>query len=216
VTERPVHVAVVVDASASMEEHLPRVRRAASGFLDSFLGPDDRAALISFNDRPRLLEKLTADAGAIKEELAGFAAEGNTALWDSVVFALHHLGGVPGQKALLVLTDGRDETSRFTFEQTLAYARAMQTTIYTIGIGTDLATRRHLSTLSEESGGRSFRVDGSGSLDEIYATIARELRAGYLVVYQSPRSDGDRAFRRVETEVTRPGHQVRAIRGYFP
>jgi Ca-activated chloride channel family protein len=216
VTDRPVHVGVVVDASASMEEHLPRVRRAATGFLDSFLGPDDRAALISFNDRPRLLEKLTSDADAVKEELAGFAAEGNTALWDSVVFALHHLGGVQGQKALLVLTDGRDETSRFTFEQTLAYARAMQTTIYTIGIGTDMATRRHLSTLSEESGGRSFRVESSDDLEEIYATIARELRAGYLVVYQSPRSDGDRAFRRVDTEVTRPGHEVRTIRGYFP
>ena len=215
-TERPVHVGVVVDASASMEEHLPRVRRAATGFLDSFLGPDDRAALVSFNDRPRLLEKLTGDASALREELAGFAAEGNTALWDSVVFALHHLGGVQGQKALLVLTDGRDETSRFSFEQTLAYARAMQTTIYTIGIGTDVATRRHLATLSEESGGRSFRVEPSDDLDEIYATIARELRAGYLVVYQSPRSDGDRAFRRVETEIARPGHEVRAIRGYFP
>lgn len=214
--DRPVHVGVVVDASASMEEHLPRVRAAATGFLESFLRPDDRAAVVSFNDRPRLLEKLTGDAGALVEELAGFSAEGNTALWDSVVFALHHLGGVEGRKALLVLTDGRDETSRFTFDQALSYARAMETTIYTIGIGTDLATRRHLAELAEESGGRSFRLERSDALGEVYATIARELRSAYLVVYQSPRSDGDRSFRRVETEVTRPGHEVRASRGYFP
>lgn len=216
VADRPVHLAIVVDASASMADHLPRVRKAAVGFLDSFMEPQDRAALVAFNDRPRLLEKLTGDAGALAEELAGFTAEGNTALWDSVVFALHHLGGIQGQRALLVLTDGKDETSRFDFDQTLAYARAMGATIYTIGIGTDIVTRRDLATLAEESGGRSFRIDRSEELEEIYAAIARELRAGYLAVYQSSRSDGDRAFRRVEAEVTRPGHQVRTIRGYFP
>jgi hypothetical protein len=92
----------------------------------------------------------------------------------------------------------------------------MGATIYTIGIGTDIVTRRHLATLAEESGGRSFRIDRSEELEEIYATIARELRAGYLAVYQSSRSDGDRAFRRVEADLTRPGHQVRTIRGYYP
>jgi len=216
VSDRPVNVGIVVDASSSMEDHLPRVRQAATGFLNSFMEPQDRAALVVFNDRPRLLEKLTGDADAVAQALASFGAEGNTALWDSVVFALHHLGGIEGQRALLVLTDGKDESSRFDFEQALAYARAMGTTIYTIGIGTDLVTRRHLAQLSEESGGRSFRVDSSYELDEIYQVIARELRAGYLVVYQSPRSDGDRSFRQVEASLDRPGYEVRTIRGYYP
>jgi Ca-activated chloride channel family protein len=216
VADRPVHLAIVMDASASMEEHLPRARRAAVGFLEAFLTPRDRAALVAFNDRPRMLESLTGDVGALAEEVAGFTAEGNTALWDSVVFALHHLGGIQGQRALLLLTDGRDETSRFDFDQTLAYARAMGTTIYAIGIGTDVVTRRRLGELADESGGRSFRIDRSDELEAIYETIARELRAGYLVVYQSSRSDGDAAFRRVEAELTRPGHRVRTIRGYYP
>lgn len=216
VSDRPVHLAIVMDASASMEKHLPRARQAAVGFLESFLTPRDRAALVAFNDRPRMLEGLTGDVGALAEEVAGFAAEGSTALWDSVVFALHHLGGIQGQRALLVLTDGRDETSRFDFDQTLAYARAMGTTIYTIGLGTDVVTRRRLGELADESGGRSFRIDKSDQLEAIYDTIARELRASYLLVYQSTRSDGETAFRRVETELTRPGHQVRTIRGYYP
>lgn len=216
VSDRPVHLAVVVDASASMEEHLPAVRKAAAGFLESFLEPRDRAALIVFNDKPRLLEKLTGDVGALTEELAGFAAEGNTALYDSLVFALHHLAGIRGQKALLVLTDGKDQTSRFDFDQTLAYTRAAGAAIYAIGIGTDMLTRRHLDRLADESGAGSFRLQGPEALPEIYASIARELRAGYLLVYQSSRSDGDRAFRRVEVTVDRPGHEARTIRGYYP
>jgi hypothetical protein len=92
----------------------------------------------------------------------------------------------------------------------------MGTTIYAIGIGTDVVTRRRLGELADESGGRSFRIDRSDELEAIYETIARELRAGYLVVYQSSRSDGDAAFRRVEAELTRPGHRVRTIRGYYP
>ncbi|MDX1632882.1 MAG: VWA domain-containing protein, partial [Thermoanaerobaculia bacterium] len=206
----------VVDASASMEEHLPAVRKAATGFLESFLRPRDRAALVVFNDKPRLLEKLTGDVGSLAEEIAGFAAEGNTALYDSLIFALHHLAGIRGQKALLVLTDGKDETSGFDFDQTLAYTRAAGSSVYTIGIGTDMLTRRHLTRLAEESGGRSFRLEATEGLREIYDTIARELRAGYLLVYQSSRTDGDRSFRRVEVEVDRPGHEVRTIRGYYP
>ena len=216
VSEQPVHLAVVVDASASMVDHLPAVRKAAAGFLEAFLTPRDRAALVVFHDKPRLLETLTSDVSALAEEIAGFSAEGNTALYDSIVFALHHLTGIRGRKALLVLTDGKDETSRFDFDQTLAYARSAGTTIYSIGIGTDVLTRRHLAQLADESGGRSFRVDGSSGLATIYDTIAGELRSGYLVVYQSSRTDGDRSFRRVEVDVTRPGHEVRAMRGYYP
>jgi Ca-activated chloride channel family protein len=216
VADRPVHLAIVLDRSASMEDHLPAVRKAAVGFLESFLEPRDRAALVVFDDKPRLLEKLTNDVGALAEEIAGFAAEGNTALYDSVIFALHHLAGVRGKKAVLVITDGKDETSRFDFEQTLDYSRAAGSLIYTIGIGTDLGTRRHLAKLAEESGGRSFQIEGAAGLEEIYATIAQELRAGYLIVYQSSRPRGDRAFRRVEVGVSRPGHEVRTLRGYFP
>lgn len=216
VANRPVHLALVLDGSASMAERLPEVRRTAVGFLESFLQPRDRAALVLFNDKPRLLERLTNDVEALAEEIAGFTAEGNTALYDAVVFALHHLAGIRGQRAVVVITDGKDETSRFDFEQTLDYARAAGSTIYTIGIGTDLATRRHLARLASESGGRSFEVEGTADLETIYATIARELRAGYLVVYQSSASPDDTSFRRVEVDVTRPGHEVRAPRGYFP
>ena len=200
-------------------------QRLAHALLDFVLGnvaffqqtvkPKDRAALITFNDHPNLAVKFTNDVNELAGGLAGLKAERGTALYDSIVFALFYFNGIKGQRALLILSDGRDEGSRFTFEDALEYARRAGVTIYAIGLGKDV-DKRHLSKITEETGGRSFFIKTAAELTPIYAEIERELRSQYLVAYQSTNTGDENAFRAVELKVDRPGVEVKTIRGYYP
>ncbi len=215
----PVHVGVLLDISASMEERLPKVQAAALHFFEHAITPKDRAALVTFNDRPTLAVKLTSDAESLAGGLAGLKAERGTALWDSLIFGLYYLNGVKGQRAILVLSDGEDENSRFTYENTLDFARRSGVSIYTIGV--DLArasreARRHLARLAEETGGRSFFIDSIDELASVYDQVQRELRSRYLLAYQSSNFSGGDKFRTVEVKVARSGLEAKTLRGYYP
>jgi VWFA-related protein len=156
---------------------------------------------------------------ALAGGLAGLKAERGTALYDSVVFSLFYFNGLKGQRALLVLSDGKDENSRFTVEQMLDFARRAGVAIYTIGLGvsrTEFETRKILKTLAEETGGRSFFIGEIGELAPIYASIQKELRSRYLLAYQSTNTSRDLKFRSVEVEVDRPGVEAKTMRGYYP
>lgn len=215
----PIHVAVMLDVSASMEPNLAVARQAALQFFRDAVQPRDRAALIPFNDRPTLAVKMTNRLDTLAGGLAGLKAERGTALYDSVVFSLFYFNGLKGQRALLVLSDGKDENSRFTVEQMLDFARRAGVAIYTIGLGvprTEFDTRKVLKTLAEETGGRSFFIGEIGELAPIYAAIQKELRSRYLLAYQSKNTARDLKFRSVEVEVDRPGVEAKTMRGYYP
>lgn len=217
VRDLPIHVAVLLDNSASMAGVLGEVRRAALTFFDAAITPKDRAAVVTFNAFPRLATELTNDRLALGQGLAGLAAEGRTALWDSVMFSLYYLTGVKGQRAILLLSDGKDEASRFEFDQALDYARRAGVTVYTIAFGaTDPTGRGRLGRLAEETGGRSFHLRDIEGLESLYATIQRELRSQYLVAYQSADTSDDESFRSVDLRVERSGVEVKTISGYYP
>ncbi len=215
VTDLPIHAAVALDVSASMTDSLDKARQAALGFFQQTIRPKDRAAVITFNDHPHLSVKFTNDVPALAGGLAGLKAERGTALYDSVVFTLFYFTGVKGQRALLLLSDGKDEGSRFTYEDALDYTRRAGVTIYAIGLGEDV-DKRKLSRLSEETGGRSFFLKSVDELPGIYATIERELRSQYLIAYQSTNISGGNDFRTVELKVGKPGLEAKTIRGYYP
>jgi Ca-activated chloride channel family protein len=215
----PIKVALLLDVSASMEERLEEARRAALAFCEDILTSKDRAALITFNDRPHLQVELTAELERLGGSLAGLKAERGTSLYDSVVFALYYLNGVGGQRALVVLSDGDDESSRFTFAETLEFAQRAGIAVYTIGLGLDgdvREARKALQTLARDTGGRSYFVASAGELGPIYRAIEEELRAQYLIVYQSTNSGGGRKFRRVEVKLRERGLVAKTIRGYYP
>jgi VWFA-related protein len=223
VADLPIAAALLLDTSASMVKSLPEAQRAALGFLQATLSPRDRAALIPFSESPRLAVKLTNDLPLLAGALAGLQAERGTVLWDSLIFGLHYLQGVRGQRALLLLTDGGDRSSRFSFAEALEYARRSGVTLYTVGLAVsklDLETRKHLTRLAEETGGRSFFPDAASDLSAVYARIQEELRSRYLLVYQ-PAAAGrpgeySGKYRPVSVQVDRPGVTVEAIRGYYP
>lgn len=220
VRDLPIRAGVILDTSTSMLLKLPDVEKAAYQFLETIVTPRDRAAVITFNDAPRLAVRFTNDRAILAGGLAGLAAEGETALYDSVVFALHYFGGLKGKRAIVVLTDGEDSKSEYTFDQALEFARRSGVAIYVIGL--DIGSNQHdarmkMNRFATETGGECFFVEGAYSLGRVYAQIQQELRSQYLLVYQSS-SEGSSEFRRVEVEVAgdRKGLEAKSIPGYYP
>jgi VWFA-related protein len=115
---------------------------------------------------------------------------------------------------MLLLTDGKDEGSRFTFDDALEYARRAGVTIYAIGLGD--AEHRKLNKLAEETGGRAFFIKSVDELTAIYASIESELRSQYLIAYQSNSTSAGNSFRSVDLKVAKPGLEAKTIRGYYP
>ena len=215
VTDLPIHAAVVLDVSASMESSLGQATDAALVFLQSAVRPKDRAALITFNDRPHLAVKFTKDVDALAGGLAGLKAERGTSLYDTIIFSLFYFNGVKGQRAILLLSDGKDEGSRFGYEEALDSARRAGVAIYPIGLGEELEKRK-LEKLAEETGGRAFFLKDVSELAGIYAAIQEELRSKYLIAYQSTNTGGGDQFRAVDLKVSRPGAEAKTVRGYYP
>jgi Ca-activated chloride channel family protein len=217
VDDTPLKLVTLIDNSASMQPRLDAARRTALDFLRRTLRPRDEAAVITFNKAPHVAVGLTGDLGALSSGLDGLMADDNTALWDSVIFSLYYLGGASGQRAILILSDGEDHTSRFHFDDALESARRAGIALYAVGI--DLpqgeATDR-LSRLASETGGRSFTIKSMDELPAVYAAIERDLRSRYRITYQSSNTRPGEAFRAVRVQVGKPGVEARTISGYYP
>jgi VWFA-related protein len=219
VRDLPIHAGILLDVSASMGESksLDPAREAALRFFQQIVRPKDRAALITFNDRPNLAVQFTNDVSTLAGGLAGLKAERGTALYDSVIFSLYYFNGIRGQKALLVLSDGKDESSRFAFGDALEYARRAGVTIYAVGLQLPRGeARKQLRALAEETGGRSFFIESTDTLAAIYGQVEEELRSQYLIAYQSANPDASGAFREVSLEVLRKDLEAKTMTGYYP
>jgi VWFA-related protein len=174
--------------------------------------------VVTFSEEPRLAAPFDDDLTRLTTALVGLRAERGTALWDSLVYALHYFQGVPGRRALLVFSDGADRGSRFRFDEALAYAQHAGVAIYAVSFGHAasgmLEGRRRLARLAEATGGKAFTLTSVDELDDTYDGIEEDLRSQYLLVYQS---DGEGpGFRAVEVKVKRPGTTARAMSGYIP
>ena len=219
VSNLPIHAGILIDISASMQDSLDIAREAALGFFEQTIQPRDRATLITFNDHPNLEVKFTNDIRSLAGGLAGLKAERGTALYDSLVFALYYFNGLRGQRALVLLSDGHDEHSRFSYEDTLEYARRAGVAVYAIGLRLPkkkFDARRKLTRLAAETGGRSFFVEEASELAAIYETIQRELRSRYYLAYQSTNTEDDDEFRAIDVKVARSGVEAKTLRGYYP
>jgi Ca-activated chloride channel family protein len=215
VTDLPIHAAVAIDISASMAPHLEKAQAAALQFLQGMVRPKDRAEVITFNDHPAQAVKFTRDIKTLAGGLAGLKAERGTALYDSLIFSFYTFNGLKGRRALLLLSDGKDEGSRFSYEEALDFARRAGVTVYAVGLG-DGVDKRKLSKISEETGGRAFFPRQAEELAAIYAGIQEELRSQVLIAYQSTSTRNDPGFRLVDLKVNRPGLEAKTIRGYYP
>jgi Ca-activated chloride channel family protein len=221
VRDVPIYAGVLLDTSGSMGERngdkLQAAVRGALTFFENVITPKDRAAVITFADEPSLAVRFTNQQEVLAGGLAGLTAEGDTALHDSLIYALYYFGGLKGKRAIILLSDGQDFGSKYGFGEALEYARRSGVAIYAVGIDLrEFETRTKLQKLAEETGGRAFFVNVSGELAKVFEVVEKEVRSQYLLAYQSSNPGQDEKFRAVEVKVARPGLEAKTLRGYYP
>lgn len=216
----PLSVGMLIDTSASMLESMPDVEQAALGFLDYSIAAKDRAFVVSFDNEPYLLSKLTGRKDKLLRALSGLRAEGSTALYDAIIYGLYQFTGVKGKKALVVLTDGKDTASKFDYDTLLEYVRKSGLSVYAIGLkisGADLEVKYKLNKIAQVTGGQTFYVDSAKNLEGVYRQINEDLRSQYLLTYYSTNADTSKdKWRKVEIKVEPTSLQARTISGYYP
>jgi VWFA-related protein len=220
VRDLPIRAGLVLDTSLSMLADLRHVKSAAYRFFESVLTPRDRAALVTFNNEPRLAVRFTNDKEVLAGGLADLIAEGETALYDSIIFSLHYFSGLKGKRAIIVLTDGEDSHSHYNYEDAVDFARRTGVAVYVVGLNLQAKSsdvRLKMRQLTSETGGELYFIDTASQLGRVYNEIQRELRSQYLIAYQSSQGGGDPDdFRRVEVEMARKGLEAKTLRGYYP
>lgn len=219
VTDTPLSLGLVIDTSASMIDNLAEAEQGAVGFLNAVLTPKDRAFTMSFDESPYVLCRLTSDRSKLESSFAGLRAEGSTALYDALVYGLFQFQGVRGKKALVVLTDGMDNSSHDDFDTLLDYVKKAGVSIYGIGLnisGSEIEVKSKLNRLAEASGGTTFYIKNVKSLPAIYKQIDDELRSQYQLTYYSTNTEGNNKWRTVDVKMTPSGLTARTISGYYP
>ena len=204
--DAPASIGIVFDTSGSMEWKLDKARAAVSQFLRTGCSGDEYF-LITFDDRPQLLTPFTDSATEIERTLAPIRASGATALLDAAYLALHTMRSARNpRRALLVLSDGGDNRSRYSESELRRRVREADTCIYAAGLkGPGLSKRsiRLLTELAEETGGRMFPVDKMAELPETVEEISTNIRNQYVLGYSSTKPD-DGLYRKLEVRVDRP------------
>lgn len=185
--KRPLLTGVLIDTSGSMRERIGEAQEAACRFLDG-LSPEDRAFLIQFDDQVTLVEETTQDRQSLCRAVHTMEAIGETAIFDAIHAAFRVIHEpVAERRALVILSDGDDTSSKVTYAQILEEARLNDVTIYSIGLDVSSmsAAKSRLSELAEETGGRAFFVKKAADLAGVYEVIAEELRTLYQLVFAS-------------------------------
>lgn len=213
--DAPVFIAMVIDISASMESVLGFVKGASCRFLDR-LGPHDRVAVYAFNQGAVRLAEAEGGFESAKKAIRGLRCSGGTALYDALQRVLGDLLQVRGRKAVLVYSDGKDESSATSLLQVVQSARATEAMIYAVGsVGGsgDSRKRDDLLALTEATGGRGWYVSKSSQIEEAYSAALRELRSQYILSYRPP--PGPAGARRVEIRTRNPRLRVRHRKSYM-
>jgi Ca-activated chloride channel family protein len=215
----PLTVCMLIDTSGSMASSLSATQTAAAGFLQSAMKPGDKAFAVSFARRPRLEIAPTDDIGAVTQAISGLQAVGDTALHDALVHSLYYFRGVKGQRALVLLSDGDDNSSYINFKDAMEYASRSGVAVYAIGLNLtffDTGIKAKLGELAASSGGRAFFTNSPQELPAVYRQIETELRNRYLLAYNSTEAGTQTGFRPVEVKVKKSGLKARTEKGYYP
>ncbi len=223
----PVSFGLVIDNSGSMRDKRERVNAAALIFVRTS-NPADEGFVVNFNDDYYLdMDKdFTSNISDMKEALERIDSRGSTALYDAVVGSLDHLKkGTRDKKVLLVVTDGEDNASRKTFEQTLEEAQKSDAVIYSVGLLSQESkknakrARKKLQELSQATGGLAFFPENLEDVENICTQIAHDIRNQYTLAYYPSNTRRDGTFRAVNVTVTPlHGHgklSVRTRTGYY-
>ena len=224
--DAPVSIGIIFDLSGSMSSKLNRARSSILEFIKT-ANPEDEFFVIGFNDRPELIEEFTSSVEEIQARLATVRSGHRTALLDAVYYGLGKMReGRHQRKALLVVSDGGDNRSRYTEGEVRSRVREADVEIYSIGIFDPYAPTPEerggpqlLDDISNETGGRLFRVDDLEEMSDIAEKISTELRNQYVIGYKPKGLFRDGKWRKVKVKVNPPAGlpplTVHARTGYY-
>ena len=219
----PLSVGIILDVSGSMKDKLKTAVEAAITFMKGG-SPDDEYFLVEFSDKPTEVFDFTNDISRIQSRFMFSKAKGRTALYDAVYRGLTKLeDGTNQKRALLLITDGEDNRSRYTFSNVREFVKEKDVQMYAIGITGGWADasaeqgRSLLRDLASISGGNSFFPSSVNSLENICRTIATELKYQYVLGYQSTNQAKNGDWRKIKVTAEYPGNKltVRAKQGYY-
>jgi VWFA-related protein len=229
----PITIALLVDSSNSMrlDDRMARARDGAEGFVQA-VEPGDRLLVRWFDDSVHGDPAPVSDRRAARESLRAITPGGGTALYDAVHSTAQSLLAVDGRRAILLLSDGRDQAfeenepgSLHLFEEALEIAHRSEAAIYAIGLGRHLdremdltgtrSVREILETFARQTGGRAWFPERAADVGEVYRQIAADLRQQYTLAYVSTNPARDGRWRRIDVSTGRPGMSVRARAGYY-
>jgi Ca-activated chloride channel family protein len=223
-SDQPLYVILLIDYSESMLEELPVVKAAAKQFAQRLLRPQDRIAVVGFNQRTFWLTPFTNDFNAAAASVDRVKPSGETHLYDTSIEMLYELQKQPGRHALVVLTDGVDQGSHFTLDNLVHYARYAGVPVYPIiknkmltrlmRFGVGYVEARRLASIARDTGATYFIIRAEKELPEVYARLAQELRNQYQLAFKSDVSTPDE-WHALEIKSS-AGQQLRIPRGYFP
>lgn len=211
-----VSTGVVFDASGSMRGRIEDSREALKLLLRTS-SPPDEFSLVRFSDRPEMITPLTHDAAEISRTLGMVEPHGWTALYDAIFLSVQEMRRATNpRRALLVLSDGEDNNSRFTQGEALSLVREADVRVYAIG----LFRQTHcLERMAEETGGRMIWVRKLSELPDAVQKLTDEMRNVYVVSYfsRNPATDGKYRKVKVEVQPKSPGEPLRVSwrHGYF-
>jgi len=225
----PIVLSLLIDTSVSMVDQLPVAQEAAIGFV-RHLREEDVAQIVDFDSRVKVMQPFTNRALALERAIRATQPGGATALYNAVYVSLKQLAqvnspGIPNvrRRAIVLLSDGKDNSSLVTYGELLDLAKRSDATIHAIGLRSSRTGSLNASgeadvvlrQLSLETGGRSHFPTRLQDLERVYREVADELSNQYVIGYASsnPRRDG--TWRRIEVSVTRPNVAARTRRGYY-
>jgi Ca-activated chloride channel family protein len=209
--DAPITIGIIFDLSGSMTSKFARARRALSEFMRTS-NPQDEFFVIAFNDRPNVVVDYTSNVDDVDARMVMLKPTARTALIDAVYLGLNKLKDAKYErKALLIISDGGDNRSRYTETELRKAVRESDTQIYAIGIFDANAPTEEekngpalLTDIAEQTGGRLFRVVDVAELGDIAARISAELRNEYVVGYKPTDLKRDGNWRKLKVKLNAP------------
>jgi Ca-activated chloride channel family protein len=224
--DTPMSIGLIFDATGSMADKISAARDAAASFL-RVGNPDDEYFLVTFSQRATLVEPFTTDISRLQNHMLFTPARGLTPLFDAVYLGLETMKSANNKrKALLLITDGEDNHSRYSFADIKEFAKEQDVEIFVIGIvnpSGELAPgqsgRATIEDLAQISDGDAFFPDSVDQLEDICNKIGLELRNQYVLGYHSPNKAKDGRWRKIRLKINPPRGisylSVHAKTGYY-
>ena len=226
--DAPISVGVLFDVSGSMSgEKIGKARKALERFINTS-HPSDEYFLIGFNNRAQLLLDRTRDGDAVLQKLTLVQTKGNTALYDACYLGVERVTrGTRQKKAMLIISDGQDNASRYNFGEVRRLMKEADVTVYAVGImdGRDAGSitgmqgQAFLDELTSVTGGKAFYPQTDVEMDEIFERIALELRHQYSIGFTPKDFTPDGKWHKTKVKVKPPRGisrlTVRTREGYY-